>query len=271
VSSTLTLTAVPADHRVDIGVTTTTAAAATVSVSRRLRRNWQPVEQMQGVPLTAAAPAAGSDYEILFNSPIEYIARVHDAAGALIETARAPAVTVPGDEVWLRNVARPALSMPIQVVHMESGDNTDETRAAMLRPLGRRNPVVLTDVRSGASGTISVLTADDDEHISLRYLFASGDVLLLTGPADYDILWPLYIAVGATAMRRVSGALDTARLFTWDWTQVDPPPAGARLKTRTWADVDAEFASWDDVLLTQNDWADLLYVDPVAVVRMGVL
>lgn len=253
-----TVTATLAPQGVQVTVTTTAAGAATLDVSRIQRSNTALVRGGDGADISGGAWAS-TDYELLYQAPAVYAARVYDTAGVQLEQASSSAVTVPEGRVWLRNVWDSSLAMPVQLVGKVSGDNSSESRSALLRPLGRSNPVAVTDVRSGSSGESTVLTRTDVEERALRGLFATGDILMFTAPASFDVGWPMYIVVGAVTYRRVSGALDDARLISFAWTQVDRPSDGAVPSPTVWGTYVSQGTIWDDWISAGTPWSDVAY------------
>lgn len=255
-TTTFTATAMPGSQRVDLRLITDTLGAQTVSVKRTLQGSSAIARGGDGADISSGFWVM-SDYEILYQTPIVYEAKIYDSAGTLLEVVLAPAVTVAEDNIWLRDVLKPIASLPVRVVGMEASDSTSEMRQNFFRPLGRPNPVVLSDVRSGDSGTTSVLAMTFAEQRSLRALLSSGHVLLLTAPADYEATWPLYISVGQVAVEKVGEAYTQARLMSFQWVQVDPPPGVVLPDVTLWGELlDAGYI-WDDIDTTA--WLDVLY------------
>lgn len=265
---TTTITAVPVapNRKVNVGVTTDNPLARTVTAyHEQYGGGVVPLTNMTQRAITVGRPELCEDFEILFGTPITYSASVFDAAGKVIETTTGSvSVTVDEDQVWLRDTSVPFMGMPILVVNQESGDYSNETRNALLRPLGRSNPVVVVDVRSGGAGTTTVLTQTSEEYRQIRELFGTGRPLLMTGPATWDLIFPLYMSIGTASVKRPGPGFDGpgVRLHSWDWVQVDPPPATTRVDLRTWGQVRDEWASWQTVVtdtVKASNWGDLLY------------
>lgn len=238
-------------------MTTDAAGAASTTFRRTMRGVTQIVRGADMAPLTTGAYAV-RDYEVLYNTPLTYSATVYDAAAVAIAHADVT-IEVPGTSVWLRDVVVPSLSCPVRMTGKEAGDYATEMRTSMLRPLGRSNPVVVTDVRSGATGQTSFLTLSTAEFTSLDTLLATGHVLLYTGPAEWDIRWPRYVVITDTAVKRVSEALDQARLWNVSWTEVDPPPPNqyTPVNPTTWQDLQDASTHWLDIVSTP--WIDVLF------------
>ncbi|MGB8020745.1 MAG: hypothetical protein WCF04_05910 [Candidatus Nanopelagicales bacterium] len=192
-----------------------------------------------------------SDYEVLYNTPLSYTA----TAGA--ETATATA-TITETRAWLRSVLRPELSIPVWIT--EHAESSRTTRTVLLRPVGRRNPVAITDIREGQSGASVLVTWDDPGRAGMLGLIADGGVLLLTGPADWR-LGPLYLVPLGVSETRPGNLADTPiRRWAVEWAEVDPPPGTLAVAKRSWTDVLA-LGTWADV--EPYTWLGVLYTDGV--------
>jgi len=235
---------------------TTDAPGATHVVLRRVQDgNSALVSRVPVVP--GPATHVYNDHSILMNLPVVYSAAAVDAGGVVLE--RSPttsAVTVAGTSAWLVDTAVPALSVPIRIVGKEGGDSGSTARAALLEPLGRRTPIAVTDVRSGASGTTIILTATHLDERRMREILASGRSLLFTGPKDFDLLYPLRFTAGAVGVARVSEALDEHRLFTIGWVEVDPPDGGAGGNTWDW--YVSQGRRWVEWVVPGKLWQDIV-------------
>jgi hypothetical protein len=264
----LILDADPGKQEVLVRVVTDHPSAVSVTVTREMRGTRKVI---RGGDRGAVVDGiwAQRDYEVLFNIPVTYDAVTYDAAGAALEHAVSPTVQVVYDQAYLRDVLVPSLRTPLRLVGTGSGDSSSEVRRELLRPMGRRTPVVLTDVRSSGSGTSEVLTVTAQEESLLRKMFDSGRVLILTGPADFDVMWPLYVSIGDVQVSHPGAAHSPARVFTFDWVEVDPPPPGLYdpLNAVTWQNLVEARTLWNDIAATP--WIDVMYPVRRHLVRWG--
>jgi len=103
----------------------------------------------------------------------------------------------------------------------------------VMRLAGRQNAVVLSRSRSGREGSLTVWTQSDDERESLRFLMATGNVLLwqsAPGMGEPDV----YASVGQTSFPRVSAyAPESWREWQLPLTEVDRPTGGT-MGSATW-------------------------------------
>ena len=263
---TLELIAAVSDAEVKLRAESDNALTQTIEVYRQMRG---ATAQVRGPSDFANHIWVINDIEILFNTPITYEAYARNEAGTVIESATAGPVTIVKDTAYLRNVLVASAKMPVRLVGQESGDYESEVRRELLRPLGRSAPVVITDIRSSATGASSILTRSAAEARQLDSLLASGDVLMFTGPVDWDLRWPIYMHPGTASEKRVGAALSEDRIRYFEWVQVDPPPYGLfeSVQATTWQDLLTAGKTWGAIRSTS--WNDLMYPPPVPVILRG--
>jgi hypothetical protein len=187
-----------------------------------------------------------ADYEAPLGIPFFYRIEFYSGTtGALQEFRVTETVTIdPGDPncAWLKDPSRPMLNRRVLV--KKAPDWKASIDQQVYRVRGRQNPVVLSGVRSGREGDLVVWTQSDDEREGLRFLLATGDVLLwqcAPGMGESDV----YVAVGEAAFPRVVDyAREPWREWTLPLTEVDRPTGGmAGSATWTVRDVAIENAS----------------------------
>lgn len=187
-----------------------------------------------------------TDYEAPLGVPFSYRIEFYSTTtGLLIEWRTTTTVTLdPGDPgyAWLKDPARPLLNRRVLVRQAPDWQQPIEQNA--LRPRGRQNAVVLSGVRSGREGSLVVWTQSDDEREALRFLLATGNVLLwqsAPGMGETDV----YVAVGEVQFPRITSyAPEPWREWTLPLTEVDRPTGGmAGSPTWTVRDVAIENAT----------------------------
>ncbi|MGV9352278.1 hypothetical protein [Streptomyces misionensis] len=187
-----------------------------------------------------------TDYEAPLGVPFSYRIEFYSATTGLLATYRTTNTYVidPGDPnyAWLKDPARPILNRRVLVKQAPEWKQPIDQN--VMRPRGRQNAVVLSGVRSGREGDLVVWTQSDDEREALRFLLATGNVLLwqaAPGMGESDV----YVSVGETALPRVSTyAREPWREWTLPLTEVDQPTGGmAGSATWTVRDVALENAS----------------------------
>ncbi|MET7429644.1 hypothetical protein ABZT16_11680 [Streptomyces flaveolus] len=169
-----------------------------------------------------------TDYEAPLGVPFSYRIEFYSTTtGLLTEWRTTSTVTLdPGDAnyAWLKDPARPILNRRVMV--KQAPDWQQPIEQNVLRPRGRQNAVVLSGVRSGREGSLTVWTQSDDEREALRFLLATGNVLLwqsAPGMGESDV----YVAIGETAFPRITTyAPEQWREWTLPLTEVDRPTGG---------------------------------------------
>jgi hypothetical protein len=259
---TLDLTAAAGPLDVRLRATGSVPGAARIEVLRTMLGTRSVVRAWPGFD----GAWVHTDIDVLQGTPLTYEAVLYDASGAILATTPpTAAVAVPPSGAVLRDALVPAHRVPVRLAGQTSGDTTSDVRREVLRPLGRSAPLAITDVRQRATGTTSVLTLTRTEHDQLRSLLDSGNVLLFTGPVGFDIARPFYLTAGALTVSRVSAALDEARLFTYDWMEVDGPPVLEPTPAVTWGQLLDTGTRWADIRRTP--WVDVMF-PPAAPARL---
>lgn len=190
------------------------------------------------------------DYEPPYGTPLTY--STLESPG----TVSSP-VTVAETRIWLTNPGVPALSMPISLASI--GTRTRKAQQAVFYPMGRKNPVVLTDgARRSAEGVLEVRTDTLDELSDLLGLLGDAGVLLLNVPATLN--WGIdtcYIAIGDVDEERlIDYAGEPKRYVSLPYTVVDAPVGGSQAD-RTFDDL-LSFASFSVMQANYPTFAALL-------------
>ena len=154
------------------------------------------------------------------------------------------------NEAWLKDPGNPQRNLRVLVKQAPDWSEPIEQTAHKVR--GRRNPVILSDIRGGPEGDLNVWTRSDEERKALDLLLSSGGTLLwqvAPGMGEDD----MYVKVGQVGKARVSPrAQEQWREWTLPLTEQDMPVTtgvnGA--SGRTWQDVVTEFATCQDVIDT---------------------
>ncbi|MGW7657789.1 hypothetical protein ACWGJ7_38875, partial [Streptomyces tendae] len=167
----------------------------------------------------------------------------------------------PGDanEAWLKDPGQPQRNLKVLVAKAPDWQRSIEQ--AELRVRGRRNSVILSDVRGGLEGELAIWTRSDDERDALHWILDSGNVLLWQSVPGMGVS-DMYVAVGQTTEARVTGyAPEPWRAWTLPLRQVDMPTTTgvAGSAGRTWQDILTQFATWQDVLDAYATWEDVLF------------
>jgi hypothetical protein len=202
------------------------------------------------------------DHEAPLGRPVSYYAEARNASNVVVSTRTSSTVTLdPGDEQygWLKDPGYPTRN-----IHLMIAQAPDWQRAitqTVHRVRGATMPVVLSDVRGGLEGDLTVYTQTDDERAALHWLLDPGSVLLWQAAPGYGVD-DVYVSVGQVTEARSGGpAQDPWRTWTLPLTQVaQPVTVGvASSAGRTGSDVLAENATGLDVLTRYATGEDLLF------------
>ncbi|MGW6920853.1 hypothetical protein ACWGA9_06150 [Streptomyces sp. NPDC054950] len=173
------------------------------------------------------------------------------------QTIDAPILADP-DYVWFKSPGIPALNTRVM---MEAPLKWSRSaRSTRFDIVGRKNPLSQYDVRAGRESSLSVLIWDPSAHALFNSLLDTGAPALVQAMPGYGIEGNLYVSIGDVD----SDPLDPdAREPGWRWTlsvlEVDRPDGGLQGSAAlTWADINADYATWDDLFDAHPSWADVL-------------
>lgn len=160
-----------------------------------------------------------------------------------------------GTIYWLKNVASAPESRIVNVQDMSA----IQRKARILGQydvLGRSNPVVVSDVRGGRTGTFTLYTDTVDEAAGVRNLLATGFVLFLQCPYAVDFPDMYFIAGDAEELRH--RAMGPERTWTVPFIEVDAPTDDlVAVGSNSWALV-VQFGTWLNVKNKRSTWLDVL-------------
>lgn len=202
------------------------------------------------------------DYEAPLGAPVFYYIEIRATISATAGYRSSETVTLAtGDKnlCWLKDPGQPQRNAQFMVVSPPAWKRPIVQSAYRVR--GRRNPVVLSDVRGGLEGDLVIWTRSDEETAALNWLLDSGNVLLwqvVPGVHESD----LYVTVGEVGLPRVVDRADEEwRQWTLPLTQVDMPTTVGVAGTagRTWQDILTGFATWGDLEAAYASWEDVLF------------
>lgn len=249
------ITATPNNASAFISLTANVDATAnTVSVVRNNPDgSTSPVRGATNQPTGGATVLAFFDYEAPLDQTVTYGLTV-DSNPAV--TSAPVKITTDGQTFWLKNVAQESLSVKVQVSSM----SPIARRARILATypvLGRANPVIISDVRSGREGTMVLNTANLMDAEALIALFAQGNALFFQAPASAAFK-DMYFMPKDVTETWLGVASATDRFFEVPFVEVDSPTdALVALGSNSWSLV-AQFGTWGNVKDKRTTWLDVL-------------
>jgi hypothetical protein len=202
------------------------------------------------------------DYEAPLGVAVSYYIETLTVGSSTPSYQTTSTVTLdPGDrnECWLKDPGQPQRNLKVLVARAPDWQRSIEQ--AEMRVRGRRNSVILSDVRGGLEGDLQIWTRSDDERAAPHWLLDSGNVILWQAVPGMGVT-DMYVTVGQITEARVSGyAPEPWRAWTLPLKQVDMPTTTgvAGSAGRTWQDILTQFATWQDVLNSYATWEDLLF------------
>ncbi|WP_030670715.1 hypothetical protein [Streptomyces rimosus] len=202
------------------------------------------------------------DYEAPLGVPVAYRVEIVPAAGGGIQIRTTETVTIdPGDpqEAWLKDPGQPQRNTKVLVE--KAPDWSRPIEQATYRVKGRRNAVVLSGLRGGLEGDLSIWTRTDDERARLHWLLDSGNVLLWQAVPGMGVA-DMYVTVGEVTEGRIGGpAQEPWRTWKLPLVEADMPVSVGVGGTsgRTWQDLLSGFTTWADVLAVYATGEDLLF------------
>lgn len=216
--------------------------------------NDRPVRLGEPATLDGSGSWTGYDYEQWLGEPSTYTATTD--AGSLT----AGPVTLDVDQTWLRHPGVPSLSLAIDF--QGEGQPVRPVNQAVLEPLNRRTPIVVTDGRRRAKrGTITIRTATSNEADALLALLDDTAVLLLDIPPSRPLNMDphQYLSLGDLTedRRRPDYYLDPHKIWTAPYIVVDRPAGGLQAE-RTYDTVLADYATYTAAKAAYATYGDLL-------------
>lgn len=203
--------------------------------------------------------AVANDYEAPLGIPVQWRVTLTDPAGVLRMSFDSDPVTLAAEvtDVWLKDPGLPQRSVKITVA-TPMPTWTTQARQGVNQVRGRRLPVVLSDVRGGRTGDLTVVTETTADREALDWVLASGAVLLLQWPPGWGEQ-DMYVSVGdVQAAPVVEYAEFHDRTWVLPLTEVDRPIGGVTGSAdRTWQTVKDEGSTWAAVLEGAKTWLDI--------------
>ncbi|MEU3986076.1 hypothetical protein AB0F77_39470 [Streptomyces sp. NPDC026672] len=199
------------------------------------------------------------DYEAPLGVPVQWRATLQNPSGPGTLNYTSDPVTLDAEttDVWLKDPGLPQRSARFTVA-TPMPTWTRMARQGTNQVHGRSLPVIISDVRGGKSGTLSVVTETDDERAALWWVLETGNTLLLQWPPGWGED-DMYVSVGDV---QASPVVDFAEFHDRTWqlplTQVDRPIGGVTGSAdRTWQTVKDSATTWAEALANATSWLDV--------------
>lgn len=186
---------------------------------------WETVRGLRddGLIEPASGTATAYDYEAPNGTTMHYRARaLHDYSGVYAASAWATdTASWTSANWWLKHPLRPELNVALAMDSQP--DRARAARQGIFHPLGATYPIIVTDTRGSATGTIRVRTDSTAERDALDAILDTVSTLLLQGPladGEHD----RYVHIGDHARQRgIDKSFAVARFDTLPWIEVAAP------------------------------------------------
>lgn len=201
-----------------------------------------------------------TDYEVPLGVPVQWRVRIEaptGTAGSFSYTTDPITLDADPTAVWLKDPGLPQRSCKVTVgTPLPTWQTSARQSVSQVR--GRRLPVVISDVRSGRTGSLTIITETTDERDALNWVLESGSVLLLQWPPGWGET-DMYVSVGDVSAAPV---VDFAEFHDRTWvlplTEVDRPIGGVTGSAdRVWQDVAESGSTWAEALAGAMSWLDV--------------
>lgn len=202
------------------------------------------------------------DYEAPLGVPVQWYVRSlrppAEGVGSLDYTSDTLVLSPPTDgQVWIKDPGLPARAAEFVVGALPAWQRSARQGVNAVR--GRARPIVISDARSARTGTLSIVTATDEDRATLWWLLDPGSTLLMQWPPGWGE-GDTYVQVGdVTETRAASWALYQDREWTLALTEVDRPAGGVTGSPgRTWQTVNDNATDWFAVMTGSASWLGVL-------------
>lgn len=188
---------------------------------------WEPVRVLSGTNgVLDPGDATIFDFEAPIGVPLQYRVRAvnttdSDPIVLYGDWTVSGSVTWQSERWWLKHPTRPELN--VSVMPQSQASITRASRQGTFLPLGRRNAIVVKDVRSSGSGTLQFWLDDEIEQALLDKLLDAESPVLVQGVPGHH--WTdRWVTFGDLDRARIVDKAWVASTFdTLPWTEVDVP------------------------------------------------
>lgn len=166
-------------------------------------------------------------------------------------------ITPVENRIVITNLGRPSLAIFPEIV--SASNITRRSRAGIFDVQGRTLPVSVSDVQSSRQFTIELDLYAFENIADVDLKLASGAPLMLRMPPGDHYLPTCYVVVGDTRLRQDAKGSESMTIEV-PLTEVAKPGDSVYGDTYVWADVVADYATWQDVLVDPQNtsWANLI-------------
>ncbi|BBB01080.1 hypothetical protein RVR_8329 [Actinacidiphila reveromycinica] len=212
---------------------------------------------LQGVVATSAQMVV-EDYEAPLGVDVWYRIEQYDATtgdfGGSEASATVRLALADVSDCWIKDPLQPQRNVLVRA--SAAPDWARPIEQTEYRVRGRRNSVILSDVRGGLTGTLAVWTDDDPGRGALHFALDSGNPLLIQFSPGLGLDDSYYAVGDITEARPVAYGGEPRRLWSLALTQQDAPIGGVG-GTAGWTVQDV-LTTWPTALDVATAYATVL-------------
>lgn len=203
----------------------------------------------------AAGALVVADYEAPQNTDLTYFARITDGTQTRDSSPVSAVGTIDRGGDVLFGLTNPLAS--VDVIVAGAPELRRAGRQEVVQIVGRADPVVVTDVLSQPSGTLSIITLTAEARNAVLGLVADGGIVAFSPHLPtygFSDVW--YLAVASVTEKRLSpiGHLQE-RQFDIEFQRVAAPPAQfVGPAFRTWQDIYDAGITWGELFTSGTNW-----------------
>ncbi|MEU1037694.1 hypothetical protein [Streptomyces sp. NPDC005907] len=199
-----------------------------------------------------------TDYEAPLGVPVQWRTTIKNPAGSGSFSYTSDPVTLTSEtlDVWIKDPGLPARSVHATVQTLPDWQRAARQGVNQVR--GRVRPIIISDVRTSRTGTLTLTTQTEEEKDELWWVLDSGNTLLLQWPPGWGEK-DVYVSVGDVTEAHITESAEFSdRAWTLALTEVDRPIGGiVGSADRTWQTVADAGSSWAAALAGATSWLDV--------------
>jgi len=224
-----------------------------LSVVRVVNSVEYPLRGATNIATNGVSSYVTFDFEAPLDTAVSYRAYLD---GSLVVPSNTVTIVTDGRTFWLKDVVLGSFSCKVYVEAM-SEITRPANVVASFKVIGRANPIIVTDVRQGRTGTMTLTALTVGDQTALNDILASGNTLLFQCPATANFP-DMYFQPGDIIETWRGTMSNPIHSYAIPFTETDAPSQQAfTLASNSWLLV-TQFSTWQDVLDKRSEWTDVL-------------
>jgi len=217
--------------------------------SRPLGTNrWSPVRGGAVAVVAGRFARTVDDYEFAAGEGMQYRIQTITTAESItppnVSQTVVSTVSDTLDQVWVKFIVAPHRNQKVSLIGW--GAVTRRSRQAVFGIRNRPDPIVVTDVHTSRSVTVSLMTWTEEEAEELDRSLALGLPVYFHTPSSVQ-LRSMYASIGDYTFERSGGVTSPRHIFSIPLTEVSAPPLSIVGPGLTYASLAEDFASYEEL------------------------